>query len=161
MTNAPFTRRAPMPRKLVRGLVPLLALALAACDGASEPSGVEGRYSVHSVNGHLPPTTVRTGVQVVDATLQLDEANATVELRTRAVGADGSAGAATTTTYGGTYQASGDVLAFSQLSTGDDGFRVHAEGVVISPREVVVTLHVPIPAYQGFSTYPVSLILRR
>lgn len=158
-------RRISAP-SLVRALV-LLAFAVAACEGTSEPSGVEGRYSVHSVNGRRPPTPV-TGtpsgslVQVVDAHLELDEPNAVVELETRVVGTNGAAGAATTTTYSGTYEASGDVITFGLLaSSGADGVRVHAEGVVISPREVVVTLHIPVASSQGFFSYPVSLILRR
>lgn len=151
---------------LVRALVPLLALAAAACDGTSEPGGVEGRYSVHSVNGQRPPAGVRGTagggmMQVVDARLELDEPNAVVELETRLVAANGTASAATTTTYSGTWQASGDVITFAMLTPSDGGPGVRAEGVVVSPREVVVTLHFAVASSQGFFTYPVSLILRR
>jgi hypothetical protein len=151
--------------RLFRPLVPLLALAAAACDGAAEPSGVEGRYSVHSVNGRPPPALVTTtfsgAVQVVDARLELDAPEATVELETRLVSANGAAGATTRTTYSGTYQASGDVITFGTLEPSDEGPGVRAEGVVISPREVVVTLHFAVASSQGYFTYPVSLILRR
>lgn len=161
--TASINRRRTMRRMLA--LVPLLAATLAACDGTSEPSGVDGRYSVYSVNGHRPPLAVRGDpsgavVQVVDARLELDAPNATVELETRMM-ANGTAGETTTTTYTGTYSAAGDVLAFGALSTGENGVRIGAQGVVISPREVAVTLHIPGPSYQGFSTYPVALILRR
>lgn len=158
-----MNRRRPMLRILA--LVPLLAAALAACDGTSEPSGVEGRYSVYSVNGDRPPRAVRGDpsggvVQVVDARLELDAPNATVELETRVM-ANGTAGQTTSTTYSGTYTAAGDVLTFGALSTGENGIRVGAQGVVISPREVAVTLHIPGPSYQGFNVYPVALVLRR
>lgn len=150
---------------LSRVLVPLLALALPACDSTSGPGGVEGSYRVHSVNGRPPPMPVRgtsSGgvVQVVDARLQLAAPDQlTVELETRVVEADGTTGAPTRTTYAGTYQANGDVLAIGPLTGGDA--RAQAEGVVISPREVAVTLHIPAASFQGFYVYPVALILRR
>jgi hypothetical protein len=153
-----------MKIRLVRVLVPLLALA-AACEGTSEPNGVEGRYSVHTANGQRPPAGVAAvfggQLQVVDATLELDAPNAVVELETRTVEPNGTSSASTTTTYTGTYQASGDVITFEMLTPSDGSPRVRAEGVVVSPREVVVTLHFALASSQGFFTYPVSLILRR
>lgn len=157
-------RRATYAR-IVRLFISLLVLA-AACDGTSEPSGVEGRYSVQTVNGQQPPaavTSVSGGqLQVVDATLELDAPNATIELETRVMGTNGTAGAATSTTYSGTYQVSGDVITFSTLSSSaGQGVGVQAQGVVVSSREVAVTMNFAFAASQGFFTYPVSLILRR
>lgn len=154
-----------MPRHLLRTAPALLVLVLSACDGASGPQGVEGRYGVYSVNGHKPPVAVRgdpsgAQVQVVDAQLTLSApGTASVELATRVRGADGTVGATTRTTFTGTYQHSGDRLALSSLRA--EGTQVGAEGVVISPREVAVTLHVAAPSYVGYYTYPVALILRR
>ncbi|HEU0298336.1 MAG TPA: hypothetical protein VFR37_02755, partial [Longimicrobium sp.] len=137
-----------MPRHLLRGAAALLVMALSACDGASEPQGVEGRYGVYSVNGHKPPVPVRgdpsgAQVQVVDAQLTLSAPNAaSVLVATRVRGADGTVGATTRTTYTGTYQQNADRLVLSNLQA--EGTHVGAEGVVISPREVAVTLHVAV-----------------
>jgi hypothetical protein len=154
-----------MPRHLFRGAAALLVLVLAACDGTSEPQGVEGHYGVYSVNGQKPPAPVRGDgsggvVQVVDARLTLSApGTASVELATRMRAADGTVGATTRTTYTGTYQQNGDVLTLGNLQA--EGTQVRAEGVVISPREVAVTLHIAVPAYTGYYTYPVALIVRR
>lgn len=154
-----------MPRHLFRGTAAIVVLLLSACDGTSEPQGVEGRYSVYSVNGQKPPAPVRgdasgTQVQVVDAQLTLSApSTASVELATRVREANGTVGATTRTTYTGTYQLNGDVLALSNLQ--GEGTQVGAQGVVISPREVAVTLHIAAPAYTGYFTYPVALIVRR
>lgn len=158
-------QRIAMPRNAFRAAAALVLAALAACENTSEPSGVEGSYSVYSVNGQRPPADVRADLggarlQVVDAELSLDAPNqASVELGTRATGGSGGTSAVTPTTYTGTYQVAGDVITFGMLESG--GTRVYAEGVVISPREVAVTLHFAAPAYTGFNTYPVALILRR
>jgi len=146
-------------RRLVLGvLLPLLALAAAACDSPSEPSGVDGRYSVYLVNGHRPPAFVRMApageVQLVDADVHLgDDGVVDIELETR----DG--GETAHVAYTGVYQASGDRLTFEHLTDGDRV--ITAEGVVVSPREVAVTLHIRGPSYVGFIIYNVALILRR
>ncbi len=150
---------------LIRALLPLLALA-AACEGTSEPGGVEGRYTVQAVNGKRPPVAVRGTaaggtLQVVDARLDLDPPNAVVELKTRLVAGNGTAGAPATTTYSGAWRASGDIITFELLDASDGGPRVRAEGVVVSPREVAVTLHFAVSSSEGYFTYPVSLILGR
>ena len=154
-----------MPRHLFRTAAALLVLVLGACDGTSEPQGVEGRYGVYSVNGQKPPAPVRGDgsggvLQVVDAQLALSAPNvASVELATRMRAADGTVGAITRTTYTGTYQRNGDVLTLSTLQ--GEGTQVSAQAVVISPREVAVTLHFAVASYTGYFTYPVALIVRR
>lgn len=159
------TIRSAMPRHLFRTAAALLVLVLAACDGTSGPQGVEGRYGVYSVNGQKPPAPVRGDgsggvLQVVDAQLTLSApGTASVELATRMRAADGTVGATTRTTYTGTYQQNGDVLALSNLRA--EGTQASAQAVVISPREVAITLHIPAPAYTGYFTYPVALIVRR
>jgi hypothetical protein len=154
----PVRRRPAMPRVL-GALAALLALAAAGCDSPSEPQGVAGRYSVYSVNGHRPPAYVRMSpvgeVQMVDADLRLEEnGDAVVTLATRS-----GSEAVKYTTYTGMYQAAGDLLTLENLT---DGERViAANGVVISQREVAVTLHIIGPSYVGFIVYHIPLILRR
>ena len=147
-------------RRLVLGaLLPLLALSAAGCDDSpSEPDGVQGRYSVYSVNGHRPPAFVRVGpageVQLEDAELRLfDDGVVAIELETR------SGSETTYTTYTGMYRATGDRLTLEHLTDGDR--IVTADGVVISPAEVAVTLHIRGPSFSGFTLYHVALILRR
>lgn len=154
-----------MPRLALRSAFALLALALAACDSTSEPDGVAGTYSVRAVNGERPPVTVWGNAvqgyqQVVDADVRLGaDGEASVELVMRMVTANGT-GPEQRTTYEGTYQQNGDVLTFSFLES-DAGLRVSARGVVISGREVAVTLMFAASAYTGFQQYPVSIIARR
>lgn len=150
----PSTRR----RLVLGALLPMLALSAAACDSPSEPGGVEGRYSVYLVNGHRPPAFVRMDpsgeVQLVDADVHLGgDGVVDIELETR----DG--GETVHVAYTGVYQASGDRLTFEHLTDGDR--IITANGVVISPGEVAVTLHIRGPSYVGFITYHVALILRR
>lgn len=152
----------PATRRLLFGaLLPLLALSAAGCDDSPTVlDGVDGRYSVYSVNGHRPPAYVRmspTGeVVLVDADLHLSEDGVvSIELQTR----PGGGGEVTRTTYSGAWQANGDLLTLEHLT---DGNRlITANGVVISPREVAVTLHIIGPSYVGFMVYHVALILRR
>lgn len=145
-------------RRLAFGaLLPLLALS-AACDTPSLPDGVAGRYRVHSVNGYRPPAFVRmspTGeVQLVDAELHLgDDGIVAIELETR------SGTQVAHHTYTGVYTASGDRLTLEHLTDGDR--LIEANGVVVSPAEVAVTLHIRGPSYVGFMMYHVALILRR
>jgi hypothetical protein len=154
------------PARFVRALVPLLALALSACEGASGPEGMDGRYGVYRVNGQPTPAPVSSNpaartMQVVDAHLELDAPNATIELEMRLVGENGAVGSATTFTYIGTYQVSGGAITFSQLQSNPPGLGATAQGVVNSSREVAVTLELGFPTYQGYFTYPMSLVLRR
>ncbi len=159
LMRSPFApnRRRAMPRVVPRFAVALLALALAACDGTSEPSGVEGRYAVYTVNGQRPPTTVFAQQccgerQVVDAAVRLgDDGTISVELATRGIAPSGTVGEVERATYSGTFQQHGDVLVMEWLQGPE--FRVRADGIVISPREVGVTLR--------FFQYPVFIIARR
>ena len=78
------------------------------------------------------------------------------------VPADSTLGAVKRTTYSGAFQQNGDLLTFAGLLQSSEGQqRVRAEGVVLSRREVVVTLHVPLSSYQGYFVYPISIIARR
>jgi hypothetical protein len=153
-----------MPRSALRlACVLLLGLFSACGDDPAEPRGVAGRYSVYTINGTRPPTGVFTGVggtlEVVDASVRLDDGGAaSVELTTRRVNA-GVAGAEERTTYTGTFQVQGDVLRLSEMRF--NGGAALAEGVVISPREVAVTLHLGVANYTGVWQYPVTIIARR
>lgn len=155
-----------MPRIVVRAFASLLVVALAACDGLSEPEGVEGRYAVYTVNGDRPPAVLLAPpgggrTEAVDATLLLRAPDqVAVELATRVVGPDGTPGPVNRVAYAGTYKVEGGFITMGRLEAAD-GRGADAEGVVISPREVAVTLEIPAPPSQGLYTYPVALVLRR
>jgi hypothetical protein len=158
--------RKRMSIKPLRALVPLLALAAAACDGVSGPSGVEGSYTVRSVNGHAPPfgvssTPEGSTMEVVDASLDLDAGNATIEVKTRTVGADGSTSPSVVTTFTGTYQVNQDIITFAGLQSTPAGVGVGAEGFVFSRREVLLDLYMSFASSAGLVTYPLSLVFRR
>lgn len=134
------------------------SLALAACDGTSDPSGVAGRYTAHTVNGRRPPATVWAPSfsgwqeQAVNASVRLEsDGDLSVEVATRLLRSDSTLGEVVRSTYTGTYQQNGDLLEIGWLQGPE--YRVRADGVVISPREVGVTLRL----YQ----YPLSIIARR
>lgn len=143
-------------RRLLGAFAALLALTASGCDSPSEPQGVAGRYSVYSVNGHRPPAFVRMspgGEELLSGELLLaDDGIVAIELETRA------SGQVSHVTYTGVYQANGDLLTFEHLTDGDRD--ITANGVVISPSEVAVTLHVPGPPSSG-ALYHAPLILRR
>lgn len=165
--------RSPRPgargtaRWTMRCACALLLLALPACDSTSEPEGVEGRYRARTVNGMDLPVAlwgnwVNGTLQVTDASVRLEEnGQASVEVATRMVAPDSTPGAVKRTTYTGTYQQDGDLLVFTGLLQAPEGPRPRAEGVVLSRREVVVTLHMPASSYQGYFVYPISIIARR
>lgn len=141
----------------------LAGVVFAACDGTSDPEGVEGRYSAHAVNGRELPATVFASwsfgqEQVVDADVRLGEdGKASVELARRLVRPDSTVGPTGRTTYTGTFRQVGDRLEIGSLRS-PDGLQVPAQGVVISPREIAVTLRF----YPLSSTgYTVSIIARR
>jgi hypothetical protein len=153
---------------MMRCTCALLLLALPACDSTSEPEGLEGRYRAHTVNGMDLPVAVwgnwvNGSMQVTDAAVRL-EANGqgSVEVATRMMAPDSTVGTVKRTTYSGAFQQNGDLLTFAGLLQSSEGQqRVRAEGVVLSRREVVVTLHVPSSSYQGYFVYPISIIARR
>lgn len=158
--------RKPMCIKPLRALVPLLALVAAACDGVSGPSGVEGSYTVRSVNGHAPPfgvssTPAGSTMEVVDVSLELDAGNATIEVEHRLIGDNGAAGPSTSTTFTGSYQVNQDVITFTGLQSTPAGIGASAEGFAFSRREVLIELHMAVPSSAGLFTYPLSLVLRR
>lgn len=163
----PFTRPRSVPRPALRSACTLLVLvlALAACGSASGPDGVEGSYSARAVNGERPPVDVwgTAGVgtlQVVDADVRLRAGGeVSVELTTRMSSINGTS-PGQGTTYVGRFTQSGDVLQMGYLQDAE-GRRVSARGVVISSREIAVTLMFQGSAYTGFYQYPVSLIARR
>ena len=162
----PLTRSRPMTRSLLRSACALLVVALSACDSTSGTDGVAGSYSMQVVNGQRPPVTVwanRPGgaLQVMDADVRLREnGEVSVELTTRVMGTNGTPGAEQSTTYEGTYEQAGDVLELGFLESAA-GEQVAAEGVVISAREIAVTLAFAVSAYTGYVQYPVSIIARR
>lgn len=147
-----------MPHLLRRlgAFAALLALAASGCDSPSEPQGVAGRYSVYSVNGNRPPAYVRmspAGEELLEGELLLaGDGIVAIELQTRA------SGQVSHVTYTGVYQVNGDLLTFEHLTDGDRD--ITANGVVISPSEVAVTLHVPGPPPSG-AVYHAPFILRR
>jgi hypothetical protein len=146
----------PHPLRRLGAFAALLALAAGGCDTPSGPQGVAGRYSVYSANGHRPPAYVRmspAGEELLGGELLLtSDGIVAIELETRA------SGKVSHVTYTGVYQATGDLLTFEYLTDGDRG--ITADGVVISPSEVAVTLHVPGPPSSG-AVYHAPLILRR
>jgi hypothetical protein len=146
----------PHPLRRPGAFAALLALATVGCDNPSEPQGVAGRYSVYSVNGNRPPAFVRMspgGEELLGGELLLaDDGIVAVELETRV------SGQVLHVTYSGVYQVTGDLLTFEYLTDGDRD--ITANGVVISPSEVAVTLHVPGPPSSG-AVYHAPFILRR
>jgi hypothetical protein len=156
-----------MPRSPFRLALAVLAIVFSACGDASEPQGLEGTYSLHSVNSRRPPVAVWGSwavgeVQVLDADVRLRAGGAaSVELTLRNVGADSVAGPERRVTYEGRFERQGDALRFGPLTSADQGGVASASGVVISPREIAVTLYVPGPAYMGFHEYRIAMIARR
>jgi hypothetical protein len=158
-----------MSRALLRAAVVLLAVLLAACEGTSDPVGVEGTYSLHTVNGARAPVPVTThpmgGVtQVLDADVRLrGNGVVSVELTTRVVDHSGVTGPEERVTYEGTFEQRADVLLIRQMEPvgGRGPDAVNVDGVVISPREIAVTMQFAVASYAGFYTYPVSIIARR
>ena len=150
-------RRRSVPWVVLRSACASLVLLLSACEGTSAPSGLEGRYSAYTVNGRRPPTTVFARrccgeQQVVDAAIRLhNDGGISVELSTRGIAPDGTVGQVERVTYSGTFQRQGDVLVVDRLQGPEFGLR--ADGIVISPREIGVTLR--------FFQYPVFILARR
>ncbi|HEU0015085.1 MAG TPA: hypothetical protein VFQ45_15455 [Longimicrobium sp.] len=144
----------------------LLSLAAAACDGATEPEGIEGLYEVATVNGDDPPEYINWngsqegGTQLTGALLRIIPPDSiALALVTRTV-EDGDAGPKQTEVFRGTYQVEAGHITTSMLRSDTDRPLGFAAGAVLDGR-IDLTVNMLAPAYTGYFSYPVSMSFRR
>ena len=149
-----------------RILVLASALMVAACDSASEPEGVEGRYSLSTAAGGDLPIWANwngsqgSGRQLREGTLRLREPDQLeVVLQSRMLNEQGQATMSMSDTLRGTWEVQGEQLKLTAQGAGL--YAIGPAATVSSNRRINAVLYLVTPSYVGYGSIPVDVTFTR